>query len=195
MKAENLWPVTYYDFVPVLRSTYPILGIWGYITLACFVGAHFMKRGPLWQYSKKARRRRISMNTRMVGCVVGSIGYTVAQRIPSRFFNAVKLITLMGTLDRLESALLSVWVVSDFIVISFFARAIMNVTKSLFQVSETKYLASPIILLGYAGSQLFASNRFELEVFSSTVGLSGDIVLLYLVPAVIFAIGKLRKKI
>jgi hypothetical protein len=115
--------------------------------------------------------------------------------MPVPFFSAIKAITLMETFDRMESVLLSVWIVSDFIVITTFAFIIFYIMKQLFGTAETKYLASPLAFLGYSGSQFLASNRFELAVFSSRLGLLINIATCYAIPFIVFVVGRIRKKL
>lgn len=195
VKMSNLLPITYYDILPVAKATYPVLGIWGYITLLLFLGEHVIDKHQIKKQSKKVVIFLTVMTTFILLFVIGSMGYTVTQRMEIPFFNATKLITVMETLDRLESVLLSVWVISDFIVITMFAIIIANMTKSLFNVSESRYFASPIVLLGYFGSQFLVSNRFEFALFSSTMGLPVNIIICFVIPFIVFCIGKLRKKI
>jgi hypothetical protein len=45
------------------------------------------------------------------------------------------------------------------------------------------------------GSQYLATDRFELERLSVSFILYGNIVLLFLVPALVLAVGKLRRKL
>jgi spore germination protein KB len=115
--------------------------------------------------------------------------------MPIPFFNAIKAISVMEALNRIESILLSVWVVSDFGVITVFALIIMHILKHLFAVSDVKYLSSPIALLGYSGGQFFTDSRAELAAFSSKIGIASNLVLCFLIPFVVFVIGKLRRKI
>ena len=195
VKAGNLLPITYYDAVPAVKATYPILGIWGYITFLFFLGDHIINKDQIMKIGKQSIVYLIIMTTLLLVFIVGSLGPAVAERMPLPFFGATKLITIMETLDRLESVLLSIWVISDFIVITLFAILIMKMTKSLFSVSESKYFATPVILLGFFGSLYLTSSRFELELFSNTAGLIINYVFCFIIPVFVLAIGKLRKKI
>ncbi len=195
VKMSNLFPLTYHDIIPAAKATYPVLGIWGYITLVFFLGENIMDKDRINKIYKKSVLFIAVMASLTVLFVVGSLGYKVVQRMSLPFFNATKLITVMETLDRLESVLLAIWVVADFIVITLFVIIIMHIMKSLFSVSESKYFASPVILFGYVGSQFLTSNRFEFELFSNTVGLTGNIVVCFIIPAIVLVIGKLRRKI
>jgi len=195
VKAENLLPITHYNLLPAAKAAYPILGIWGYLTLIYFLGDSVADKGNIMRIGKKGVVFLAFMTTLILVFVIGSVGYTVARRMPVPFFSATKLITIMEGLDRLEPVLLSVWIILDFIIITLFAKLVMRIAKNLFAVSEEKYLASPVVLLGAVGSQLLASSRFELETFSSKLGILINIITCFVFPAVVLAVGKLRKKI
>ena len=127
--------------------------------------------------------------------IIGTLGHMTARRMPLPFFSATKMIVFAESLDRLESILLSIWVVSDFIIITSFAFMIMNSMKDIFKISADKYLSFPVVLAGYFGSLFFTGSRFELEVFSEKIGLLVNIILGFAVPFIVFGIGKLRKKV
>jgi hypothetical protein len=195
VKIENILPVTYYDIVPVIRASYPIAGIWCYLPLFFFIGDKVTDKGRINSYSKRTAIYLFVMNTLLIITVVGSIGPKVVQRMPLPFFNAVKVITFSELFDRMESVLLSVWVVSDFLVINSFAFIIMAICKQLFRLKEDKFLSAPLAFLGYSGSQFLTTSRFELKLFSNKIGLPINIITCILLPFIIMIIGKLRKKL
>lgn len=195
VKLGNVWPVTHLDAVPVIKGTYPILGILGYITFIFLLGDRIINKDQLSNYKKKVVLYITLVSTLIVFVVAGSLGPSVTARMPIPFFSAVKVVSIMETLDRLESVLLSIWVISDFIVVSLFALFIISIIKDLFKIAETRYLSTPVALLGYGGSQYLASSRFELAAFSSALGLSVNIVICFIFPVLIYIIGKIRRKI
>ncbi len=195
IKAENLLPITFFDLLPSAKAAYPILGIWGYIILLFFFGNDILNKDQVRNLAIKSTIFLAATNILIIATVVGSIGPKVVERMPIPFFSAIKTISLMETFDRMESILLSVWIVSDFIVITTFAFIISHILKQLFSTRETKYLASPLAFLGYSGSQFLAPNRFELAVFSSRIGLLINIITCYAIPFIIFAVGKIRRKL
>ena len=127
--------------------------------------------------------------------VVGTVGYSVARRMPIPFFSAVKLISFIESFERFEAVMLAIWVAADFILITFFALVIMNIIKHLFSLSEVKYLATPVVSMGYIGSQYISAARFEREAVSIHFAIYVNLILLYIVPILILFIGKLRKKL
>lgn len=195
VKIENLYPVTYYDLFPAAKAAYPALGIWGYITLLLFFGERVTDKNQLIKHGRKTSLFLGVMSMLIIISVAGTLGYKVVQNMPIPFFNAVKAISIMEALNRVESILLSMWVVSDFIVISVFALINMQILKQLFALPDVKYLSSPIALLGYSGGQFFTESRAELTAFSSHIGFTGNLIFCFIIPFIIFVIGKLRRKI
>lgn len=195
IKASNLLPITQTDFVPALLSAYPVLGVWGYITAVFFLGDDIADKEAFRIQSKKGIAYLAVMTTIMMIFVVGSLGSSVSQRMSLPFFNATKLISIISPLDRFEPLLLASWMASDFIVIVFFARVAMSITKKVFSSLEIKYFATPVALMGYAGSQYLSADRFELAHLSESFALPGNLILFYLIPLLVFIVGKLRKKI
>ena len=195
VKLGNLLPITYYNLWPAAKATYPILAIWGYFVLLFFMGDSVFDTDQLGKYKKQCIYFLAAMTTVMMITVVGSLGYKTAMRMPLPFFNATKVINVMQSFDRLEPVLLSVWIVSDFIIIMIFASIIMNITKKLLGASEAKYFAAPVALMGYAGGLYIATNRFEMEVFSEYVALPANCIISFVVPILVLCIGKARKRL
>jgi hypothetical protein len=110
VKLSNLYPITGTDAVPVLRASYPILGIWCYFTAIFFLGDSIADKEKFREASKKGIVYLVVMTTLMMVFIVGSLGYTVARRMPLPFFNATKLISIIPPLNRQEPLLLACWV-------------------------------------------------------------------------------------
>lgn len=127
VKASNLLPITQTDLMPALLSAYPVLGVWGYITMVFFLGDDIVDKEAFRVQSKKGIAYLAVMTTFMMIFVVGSLGSSVSQRMSLPFFNATKLISIISPLDRFEPLLLASWIVSDFIVIVFFARVVISI--------------------------------------------------------------------
>ncbi len=194
-QISNIYPLTTYDILPALTATYPILGIWGYITFLFFVGDDVFNKIDIKKYRNQVIIFLVILITLLMILVVGSLGYKTVMRMPIPFFSVSKLISALESLNNFGVVLLSVWLISDFIIISVFAIIISNILKKLFAASETKYSAAPVVLLGYVGSMYISTNRLELIKLSNNVLLAGNIILCFAVPMLILVIGKLRKKI
>ncbi len=195
VKLSNIYPVTFHDAVPAAGASIDILAVWSYLLLPFFFGESIINKNQIRKYGKQATVFLVIMTVVILITVVGSLGPSVVSRMSLPFFNAIKVITFIETFDRFESVVLAIWVAADFILISFFAIVIINIIKSLFSISETKYLTTPVALFGYVGSQYISATRFEREVFSIKFAVNANLVLFFAVPIIIMIIGKIRKKI
>lgn len=195
VRINNLLPLTYYDVWPATKATYPVLALWGYFMLFFFIGDFVFDLENIQKYKKKCIFYLSIMSTVMLIVTIGSLGYKTIQRMPLPFFSAAKLISVMHGFDRFEAFLLSVWVVSDYLIIMAFSYFIMNITKRLFGAKEVKYYSAPVALMGYSGSLYLATSRFELAQFSEYIALPINCVLCFIVPTIVLCIGKIRKQI
>lgn len=195
VKLGNVYPVTFKDTGNAAAASIDVLGVWSYLLLPFFFGDSIIDKNNIKKYGIQATVIITVFTVVMLITVVGTLGPSVASRMSLPFFNSVKLITFIETFDRFESIVLAIWVAADFILISFFAIVIINIIKNLFSITETKYLATPVALLGYVGSMYISANRFEREIFSIKVAVNVNVVLFVAVPIIILLIGKLRKKI
>lgn len=195
LKVSNLLPLTHYDIGLAIKSTYPVIGVWCYVTLLFFLGEHMKNKQEIKKLRKQCLFFLSLMTTLMMIFVLGSLGYEMTQRMPLPFFNVTKLISVLEMFNRFESILLAIWVAADYILIVVFALIIMHIGKSLFDLSEAKYFSTPVIFLGYVGSLYIASSHIELEQFSNEIGLSANILFFLILPSIILFIGKVRKKV
>jgi len=195
IKVENIWPVTHLDIIPIGKGVYPVLGIWGYVVFIFTLGDRIKNKDELKKHVGSTVLYAAAAGTLVAFTVIGSLGPSVTARMPIPFFSAVKNISILQTLNRLESVLLSTWVICDFIVAAAFAFFIIGILKDLFKIAETRYLSTPAALLGYGGSQYLAASRFELASFSLTLGLSVNIILCFAIPILVFIIGKIRRRL
>jgi hypothetical protein len=90
---------------------------------------------------------------------------------------------------------LAFWAVADFVLLAFLMYVILAIIKHLLSLSEPKFLATPVALLGYVGSQYIANTIFELETFSLNIAVYANNFLFFIVPVIVLIVGKIRKKL
>ena len=194
IKIDNVFPVTHMDFVPVLDSSFQIVSIWGFAAFFFFLGDHIKNKDQILKHSKKAIFYLCGITILILFFIIGSLGADATARMPLPFFNSTKLINIMPAFDRFEAVLLSIWVISDFILIVSFMIIIISILKKITGTSEPKYFASPLTFIGYIGGLFIANSRFELEWLSSAAISSIIIcVLAYGIPFGVLILGKVRK--
>lgn len=102
---------------------------------------------------------------------------------------------VLDTIERIESIVIAFWVIVDFSAICVYVFILISIIKSLFSVSESKPLASPVIICAFIISQRMAKDKFELEGFTDNFSFPVSATFCFVIPFIIFIIGKIRKKI
>ena len=94
---------------------------------------------------------------------------------------------------KVESIVVSVWVFQTLVISS--SSYVLSVLKSFFRLSDTKPLISIYTVFLYFLSMVMANSVFEMERLSEDIALFINILLGFVIPAAMFVIGKIRKKV
>lgn len=192
---RNYMYVSYLDAWPVIKASHVILAVWGYFLFIFFFGDKINDKEHIKRFAFQGLFIKFILSILMLIVTIGSLGPILTTRMSLPFFIVVKNISVLGTIERLESVLLALWVISDFSIIIVFTYVSISLMKSIFKLSGTKSLVSPIVLFAGIGSLYLAKNLFELETFSTIIALPLNTVFTFIIPIIVFGIGKLRKKI
>lgn len=195
IKYRNLMNVSYIDALPVLKSSFNIVTVWGYYLLFFFFADKIQNIEYIKKFSFRGLIILFTTTFLMMIMTIGTLGSRLASHVSLPFFMVIKNISILEALDHFESILLAIWVISDFIIISMFTLIIANMFKSLLNLSHVRTTISPIVVFAGIGALYMYGNRFELETFSSRIAVFVNIIFEYIFPLIIFGIGKLRKKI
>ncbi len=195
VQGINLLPVTQYDIIPLIGTMKPIFGIWGYFSLVFFFGDEINDKEHIRRFGLQGALYLLITCIMLLIQTIGVYGHTVIQRVPLPYIVAIKSISLLQTIERIESIALAFWVFIDFTVISFFAYLVISVLKSLLSLTEGKNFISPIALFAFIFAFYLANDRLELRQFTEYIGLPINIFVCFIMPTVLLAVGKLRKKV
>ncbi|HPT78385.1 MAG TPA: endospore germination permease [Candidatus Atribacteria bacterium] len=193
VQSINLLPVAQYDIIPLIKTIKPIFGIWGYFSLVFFFGDEINDKEHIRRFGLQGALYLLMTCVMLLIQTIGVYGHTVIQRIPLPYIVAIKSISLLDTIERIESIALAFWVFIDFTVISLFAYVVISVLKSICSLTEGKNFVSPIVLFALIFAFFLANDRLELGQFSEHIGLPVNIIVCFVMPAVLLVVGKLRK--
>jgi spore germination protein KB len=195
IELTNVLPVTYYDIIPLTKASFPIIGIWSYFTVIFFFGDKINDKENIRRFGFQSSIYLVITTLMLLIQTIGVYGYTVVKRLPFPYFIAVRSISLLDTIERIESVALAFWVIVDFVVITVFLYTSMSVIKSLFSLSERKHMASPVAILVFVFAYYIGKDRVELHAFTNYIGLPINILLFIVFPFILLLVGKLRKMI
>jgi spore germination protein (amino acid permease) len=196
VKLSNVLPVTYLDTLPILNSAAHCAAIMGGITMFLFIGDAVSQKHNIKKLARPAALFLGGLSALLTFMCISTLGAATLKRMPLPFFSATKLINAFDSFERLESLLLSLWIVSDFAVIACSGFVIISLLKKLSGSKEQKYFATPLMFICLAGTTFLCKNRHELETFTlhsmTTIVFAA---LFYTAPLLALITGRLRKKI
>jgi len=191
----NLFPVTYHDILPLMKSSYTNIGIWGAFTFIFFFGDEINDKEHIKRFGLQGTAYLAITAVMILIQTIGIYGYSVTERVSMPYVFVIKSISILETIERIESFAVASWIIVDFITICIYVYVTVSIIKSLFSLSEVKSLVSPITIFAFIFSQYIAHNRFELENFSRYYSLLAITILGFVFPLIVLIIGKIRKKI
>jgi spore germination protein KB len=191
----NLFPVTHQDILPLLKSSYSSTGIFGAFTFVFFFGDRINDKEHIKRFGMQGAVYLVVTMIMILIQTIGVYGYSVIERISMPYVFVVKSISILETIERIESVAVVSWLILDFAAISLVLYIIVSIIKSLFSLSDEKPLLSPITIFAFIFSQYIANNRFELEEYSNLISIPASIIFGFVFPLIILIIGKIRKKI
>ncbi|NLP14855.1 MAG: endospore germination permease [Clostridium sp.] len=195
LQVKFLIPVTYKSILPVINAGMGIAGILSYYTFLFVIGDAINNKESIKRIGTQATIFIMVNQILLIVVTVGSFSYFVIKRSQSPLLIAVKQISLFNTLEKIESVVVAIWVFSDFILICFFSILALKIIKSVFGLSDERPLISIYMISIYFLALYIANAVFELERLSSYIIIPGDFILGFIIPVIMLAIGKIRKKI
>lgn len=192
IKFRNIMWVSYLDTLPVLKASYVITSIWGYFLYIFFLGDKINKQ-DMKRISFMFLIFLLVISIAVLIWVIGVLGPSLTAHKSLPFFIMVKYIYILDTIQGVESLLLALWALSDFAIVSLTALIATSIMKSLLSLKDSNALLSPVLLFGVIGALYVAKNRFELETFTNHVGLPINLLLTFIIPVLVFLVGKVRK--
>ena len=195
LEIDNVTPISYLDIYPVAKGSIGIIALWVYIFFLFMMGDRI-------EAIKEIKRKNVFVGSFLFSTTViilffsiGTLGSSVLKRTPLSFYVTVKQISLFNTIQRVESVLISTWILADFIIISMFTFIVLDIIKYLFHLSDVRQMIGIFLIFEYFLCKYLSINSFELQEFSSRIAVPANIIFGLIIPLIIFLIGKIRKKL
>lgn len=195
IKMENLLPITYYDAWPLVKSAVPILALSSYIVPFMFVGEDVTHKEKIKSNGIKTMIFLGIMAVMIIMSTVGVNGAEICQQFIFPYFITLKGIEILNSIERIESIFIATWIATDFAIIIMLMLSFLGVSKNFFKIKNKNSLIMPICFFMYVFAIYVGNNYYEIEKFASRIGGPLNVVLFFLFPAIIYFIGKLRKKL
>jgi spore germination protein (amino acid permease) len=195
IRMDSVFPVSTKEVLPILHGSMVTTAIGTYIFLMFFMGEFINDKAKILKTGISTVVFYILLSAIIIFEVIGTLTSSVVQRIPFAFLVAVKQISILDTIEKIESIVVGVFIFSDFILLSVLIFVSLNIIKSLAKLNETKHLLNLFLVLVYFLSMGITINRFDLENFSVYFLIYINLTFGLIIPIILFIVGKIREKI
>jgi len=194
-RTDFLTPVTARSIWPIIEASVASTGIVAYFSFIFIFGDRINNKESIGKVGFRMAVFLAVMQIIVIVSILCTFSHRIAQRTQLPYLTAVKQINVFNIFEKVESIVVSIWVLSDFMIICFFIMCILSMLKSFFRLSDTRPLTSIYVIFLYLLSMIMANNVFEMERLSEKIALPANILLGFVIPAAMFVIGKIRKKV
>lgn len=126
--------------------------------------------------------------------VIGTLGPNIIEKLPYPFFSVVKQISLGEFLQHIEAFVITLWILSDFVLISFISASTMKVIGGITGKSDNKDLLIPFFALCITLVPMMGRTNYELELLSEKIFIPLNLIFLFVVPMIMLVILKIKEK-
>ncbi len=195
IKISRITPISPLDFFPVLQGSSVVTAVFSHLPFLFLLSNNVNNKEKLKKVCLPAAGILAFLIMVLIIVCIGMLGTSTIELTRIPFVTAVKQVSLFHTLERVEAAVISQWIFSDFMLISIMLLIVLNLFKSLLKLSDTKPFIGIYSVINLLFSLMLARNIGELEPFISTVMYPTIIFLGFAMPVFVFVVGKIRKKL
>lgn len=194
IRLYNLWPVTDTSWREVGLGTIRLS-----TAISMAVPAGFLLGKVQWKTRKSgAVWWVIALTGATMGIAVsilGVFGPELSQRLQVPFFTLAKEVSVTGAMERLESIISAMWMMTDTALMGVLA---FSAEQALRQVAgETKrpeWVRRILILVLVAACCALPKSAFDMDAGYQAIGMPLNIIIGYLIPGAALIVAKVRKR-
>lgn len=195
IRISRLTPISPLDILPVFQANIGVMVIFSYFPFLFLLSNYVNNKEKLKKVCFQTLVILAFLLMALLISTIGVLGQSTIELTQVPYIAAIKQISLFHTLERIESAVISQWIFSDFVIISVLLLSVLNMFKSLFKLSDTKPFIGIYLMITLLAALMLARNAAELELFISTVIFPPTIFLGYVMPVLVYVVGKIRRKL
>lgn len=206
VRLAGMWQVTPSNELDVMYGAFSVFGPMSICVYLAFLTDQ--TEGEI-KLSSLAGWLLVSLAVAELLCVttIGVFGAEMTARLRNPFFALVRDVTIFNSVERIDAIVVAMWVFSDFVLISLLLyTAAKNLRMSfgidpseekakLTDFSRGRWLAPVCAALAMAAGLAMATDAVSLEKFTEVIMPLLNLFFAFVVPPVVFVIGRLRGKL
>ncbi|MGE5614035.1 MAG: GerAB/ArcD/ProY family transporter [Bacillota bacterium] len=194
IRVSNLTPITYLDIIPVMTGSIGIMAVWAYFPFIFLFSDLVNNKEKLKKEGTNSMLFLTLLTTLVLLIPIGLFSSPVVNKMPIPFYEAIKEISTLNELAGIETAVISIWILTDYVLLFALSFAALHIPKTLLKSPDNKPFINTFFIAVFFISLLICSHVYELEAFSKYIAVPANIALSFGLFLVTFIVGKIRKK-
>lgn len=195
IELHRITPISTSDFFPIVKAGISISSGYLLFSYVFFMSDKINKTDKIKKYGLEMVAFFTVVVPILVITVIGVLNYSTVERSTIPYLVAIKHVSLFQTIEKIESFVVGIWILSDFVLLYFLSYTGIHILKHLFGLKEPKHLNNIYLTFVALFTLTLAVSKYELENFEEFFLMPVGIVFGFGIPALTFFIGKLRKKV
>ncbi|MDF2531764.1 MAG: gerKB4 [Clostridia bacterium] len=195
VRVDALLPVYFNDTIPIIKASVGTLSLFSYALIVFMFSTIVTNKEKTAIILTKAGSVYFLMLIVLLIMSTGLLGASIVARASNPFLIIVKQISILDTIENIESLVIAMWLLSDAMMIVTLALVALNIMKYLFMLSDQRNLINILFVFIYIFSLGIASDRFQMDLFASSIIIYLNTFIGYGTPALLYIVAKARKKI
>jgi len=195
INPQNLLPVSYLNAGRVLVGALPLIDVLSVSAYYMFLQGHVDKKTESFSGMVRWQSLLLVITMAVMVTSIGMLSSTVIANLQNPFFIMIRDITIFGIVERIESVVITLWVITDLCLLSALITICSEVFESVTGRKRKKLVAAVVGAAVFACGMLVSRDAFGLIIFSERIVPGVHMLLVFIVLPAVFIAGKIRKKI
>ncbi len=191
-EIKNVWPVNKQEIMGIPRAILRGTSIFGTLTIGMFFTEKIEDRKNIKKYGIIASVVIAIIGLIGVFVTLGTFGKDLLPTLAQPFFMALKVISVFGVIERIESIFVTFWVVADFILITYNIIVASNICKQRFKLTKRRIAVTPLVFIIFIFAMLIANNFFALQMLFTKFMANINLIFGLAVPLITYVVAKAR---
>lgn len=191
-ELENVWSINRQEIMGLPQAILRGTSIFGTLTVGMFFADKVEDRNNIKKYGIISSIVIVIIGLIGIFVTLGTFGKDLLPTLAQPFFMSLKVISVFGVIERIESVFITFWVVADFILITYDIIIASNICKQRFKLTKRRIAVTPLVFIIFILSMLIANNFFALQILFTKFMANINLIFGLAIPILTCTIAKVR---
>lgn len=191
--VNNFLPFSSENILPTLSGILPVFSVSVFFPLFFVFGKRTTLGKPFFPRALWCLVAAAAVSFILVAVPLGVFGEEMLSKMMVPFFAVTRNVILFNSLERLEAVLVSVILMSDFIVVALLCAGSIQVLGEIFETNNKSKLVDAITVGLFLGGMLLTVGDFQIDDLVQKLVVPGNLIFGLSIPILWGIFGKLRK--